>query len=277
VAKSTADVQAVLPNGLVLQAELHQGGQRQVFEADANGRHCVLKLMPAAERARAEREVAVGYGRNHPNLAEILDASVTDVSIGGDDYVYFTEEFVDGDPVAAIIGAVDACETLKVMSDLAAAVEHLWTQDRVVHRDIKPLNMIRKPDGTFVLLDVGIGRHQLESSLTNPWGMLGSPGYFAPEQMIPSRRRTLDFRADLFLIGIVAFQLLTGHLPFDPVALDYPAHVQTGVTGALLNRVPPELRTLFRRLLAARPHQRFARFDLLRDEIATAWGALGCT
>ena len=277
MAKSMPDVQSVLPAHIVLSRELHQGGQRQVFEADINGRQCVLKLMPSSERLRAEREVAVGYGRVHPNLAEILDASVVDISIAGDDYVYFTEEFVDGDAVSPLIGAVDPCEALKVISDLASAVEHLWEEDRVVHRDIKPLNMIRKPDGTYVLLDVGIGRHQLESSLTNPWGLLGTPGYFAPEQMIPSRRRALDFRADLFLAGIVAFQLVTGQLPFDPAAIDYPRQVQNGVTPGLLASLPAELWPVFRRLLAPRPHQRFARFDQLRAEITTASGALGCT
>ena len=87
----------------------------------------------------------------------------------------------------------------------------------------------------------------------------------------------MDFRADLFLIGIVAFQLLMGHLPFDPGALDYPLQVQNGVTASQLASVPAELRSIFRRLLAPRPHQRFARFDQLRAEVTTAWGALGCT
>jgi serine/threonine protein kinase len=232
--------------------------------------------MPATERRRAEREVSVGYQRHHPNLAEILDAEVTDVTIGGDDFVYFTEEFIDGDPVASLVNSIDGCEALKVISDLVAAVEHLWEEHRVVHRDIKPLNMIRRHDGTYVLLDVGIGRHQLESSLTNPWGVLGTPGYFAPEQMMPSRRRALDFRADLFLIGIVVFQLLTGQLPFDPSAVDYGSQVQNGATPQILAAAPTELHAILRRLLAPRPHQRFARFDQIRAEVTTALGALGC-
>ena len=270
------EVQACLPPGLTLVSELHQGGQRQVFEVDIPGRRAVLKLMPAVDRVRAEREVAVGYGRIHPNLAEILDQSVRVVDVGGDAYVFFTEEFIEGDAVAGIVGTVDACGIVRAIRDLSAAVEHLWVQDRVVHRDIKPLNMIRRPDGSYVLLDVGIGRHQSEPSITNPLAILGSPGYMAPEQIFPSRRRALDFRADLFLIGIVAYQLLKGSLPFDVTAPDYVIQLQNGITLVMLAALPAELGHVFRRLLAPRPHQRYARFEQLRTDLDTAWGALGC-
>jgi hypothetical protein len=79
------------------------------------------------------------------------------------------------------------------------------------------------------------------------------------------------------LIGIVSYELLIGHIPFDPGAIDYAAQVQNGATLAMLAAIPVELRSLFRRLLAPRPHQRFARFDQIRSELTTASGALGCT
>lgn len=272
---SIADLNSALPTDLRAIRELAPGGQRQVFLTDWNGTEVILKLMPLVGRPRAEREVAAGFGVAHPHLVEILDSDVQDLSIAGADYCYFRERFIAGDQLRPLVGTFDACQILQLMLHLASAVEHLWSTQRIVHRDIKPENIIRATDGRFVLLDVGIGRHQREPSLTTPLGTPGTPGYYAPEQLIPSRRRTLDFRTDLFLIGVVGYEMSSGGLPFDPTAADYGPRLFAGAPSLVGGS--PELNTLLRRLMAPRPHLRYSRFASLTRDVGAAEGALGCT
>ncbi len=210
------EFQAVLPDGVVLGALIHDGGQRNVFDADDNGTKVVIKLMPEDQRNRAEREVRIGSTFDHANLPRILDDDVFDVELGGEQFVWFREAFVDGETLHERDGAYEPCEALALAGDLTAAVAYLWEEHAVVHRDIKPMNIMVRPDGGFVLLDVGIGRHQTESSITSGALGPGTRGYVAPEQMLLNKGRKLDYRTDLFLIGIVVYEVLAGVRPFRP-------------------------------------------------------------
>jgi eukaryotic-like serine/threonine-protein kinase len=249
------EFQGELPEELVLGAQIHDGGQRQVFEANDNGTKIVIKLMPEASRQRAEREVSIGSTFDHSNLAKILDDEVHEVEIAGKSYVWFREEFIDGETLDKRTGRYDSCEALALVRDLIAAVSYLWECHDVVHRDIKPLNIIRRPDGSFVLIDVGIGRHQGDTSITSgPLGP-GTEGHLAPEQILPNKGSTLDARTDLFLIGIVLYEVLTGQLPFRSSDPDYWTKL-----GAC-EWVRPEgmsetLADLLEKLLGRHPHQR---------------------
>lgn len=251
----TDELRKALPDGVTLGRKIHDGGQRKVYEADGHGRRVVVKVMPGDDRNRAEREVSIGFTFDHPNLARILDQEVFEVELDGEEYVWFREEFIDGEPLAKRRGSYDQCQALSLAADLIAAVEYLWGRHNVVHRDIKPLNIIRRPDGSFVLIDVGIGRHQGETSITS--GVLGpgTPGHIAPEQLEINKGRDLDVRTDLFLIGIVVFEVLTGALPFRPSRADYHAKLLDG-DWSRPQGLSPALAGLLERLLARHPHQR---------------------
>jgi serine/threonine protein kinase len=247
-------LEAALPSSIALGAQL-QGGKRTVYRADEDQREIVLKFMPKDQLERAEREVTIGSTFEHKNLARILDSEVQEIEIGGEHYVWFREEFIPGDPLAKRTETYEPCEALGLASDLLGAVDCLWTKYAVVHRDIKPLNIIRKPDGSFVLIDVGIGRHQLEDSITSEALGPGTNGYIAPEQLELERNREFDFRTDLFLIGIVVFEAMTGVRPFRPERPEYHAKLLTGDWPRPQGLTPTTL-ALLERLLARQLHQR---------------------
>jgi len=267
---------AALPEAIVVAREIRQCGQRIVYEVEVEGEKRVLKLMDPRMRNRAEREVALANRFDHPNLARILDDQLRDLTIGNVGWVYFTEEFIAGTSLDERDGQLDACEALALAADLVEAVKYLWERN-VVHRDIKPANIMETPAGSFVLLDVGIGRHQDLTTITNMAADHGpgTTGYLAPEQLQPLKGRELDYRADLFAIGIVLFEQLTGRVPFDPSAGSYRTRLTTGIiTG--LDDVPEAMREILRRLLAARPHGRF-RLDKVTPAINDLQTRLQCS
>lgn len=270
-------LRAALPPEIEVLDEIHQGGQRHVYGVRVEGEDRVLKLMPEEGRARAEREVSIGRRFEHPNLSTILDEELQEIEIDGDQFVYFMEQRIEGETLAKREERMAPCEALALAGALVSAVAYLWENHHVVHRDIKPLNIMVKPDGGFVLLDIGVARHQDLTTLTALAGyhQPGTRGYLAPEQLAPLKGREIDYRADLFAIGIVVYEQLTGRLPFDPNLPSYRTLLTTGLAPEL-DDVPAQLGTLLRRLLAARPHGRF-RLDKAAEAIDEAREELRCS
>jgi eukaryotic-like serine/threonine-protein kinase len=274
----TADeLRAALPSTIELIREIHVGGQRHVYEVTVEGERRVLKLMPEHARQRAEREVTIGREFDHPNLSRIADDELQEIEVNGENFVYFTELFIEGTTLAERVEPMTPCEALDLAAQLTSAVAYLWDRHHVVHRDIKPLNIMVKPDGAIVLLDIGVARHQDMTTLTvvgfdhQP----GTVGYLAPEQLAPLKGREIDYRADLFAIGIVVYEQLAGRLPFDPNAASYRTLLTTGLAREI-DGVPPVVGALLERLLAPRPHGRF-RLDKAVEAIDHAREELGCS
>ena len=245
-----------LPDGIELDEQIYDGGQRKVFRATSEDRGVVVvKLMPEESRERAEREVAIASTFDHPNLARVYDEEVQEIELSGERFVWFREEFIEGETLDKRDSNYDVCDALALAADLSAGVKYLWESHAVVHRDIKPLNIIRRPDGSFVLIDVGIGRHQGDTSITSgPLGP-GTQGHLAPEQILPNKGSSLDARTDLFLIGIVVYEVLTGQLPFRKSDPDY----WTKLGACDWKRpqgMPVALAELLEKLLGRHPHQR---------------------
>jgi serine/threonine-protein kinase len=268
---------AALPGEIELSRVIYVGGQRSVYEASVEGERRVLKLMAVTDRERTEREVSTAKGFDHPNLSRILDEELGEVTVDGEDYVYFTEQFVEGETLAERTAPMDACEALTLAEQLISAVTYLWEQHHIVHRDIKPLNIMVKPDGTCVLLDIGVARHQDLTTLTNVAAdhQPGTLGYLAPEQLAPLKGREIDFRADLFAIGIVVYQQISGKLPFEPSGNSYRTLLTSGLAPEL-DGVDAPLASLLARLLAAKPHGRF-RLDKAAAAVAQAKDDLECS
>ena len=139
---------------------------------------------------------------NHPNVLAVFDIG----SAGG--YPFIATEFVPGgtlrDTLQQPMAPVDA---LRIAKELASALEYAHSQG-VVHRDIKPSNILFRADGTAVLSDLGI----LKAQSVNASMQMGSPHYMSPEQI---EGQVGDGRADLYSLGVVVFEMLTGRPPFD--------------------------------------------------------------
>lgn len=155
------------------------------------------------ERFRKEAQAA---GRlMHPNIVAIHDYGETD------ELAYIAMEFVDGTPLSSLIGdtPVPLTRALAWFADLLAALDYAHANG-VVHRDVKPANLLVTRDDRVKISDFGIARVE-SSTLTQIGTMLGTPSYMSPEQF---RGDAVDGRSDLFSAGVVLYQMLTGRRPF---------------------------------------------------------------
>jgi TolB-like protein/Tfp pilus assembly protein PilF len=201
--------------GYTLLRELGRGGMATVHLAiqESLGREVALKrLAPTggdADGVAAERflrEARIAASLHHPNILPIHDFGVHE------GVPYLAMEYEAGGTIAPMTGEKLAPrEALRLVRDVASALDYAHARG-VVHRDIKPDNILRRADGGAMLSDFGIARlMQGESVLTTEGTSVGTPHYMSPEQL---RGEKVDGRSDLYGLGVVLWQLLTGELPY---------------------------------------------------------------
>lgn len=201
---------------------LTPGGQKSVFagvhKIDGN---VVLKIFhPNAEVERALREVQAVSQINSPRVPRILEVGTKSSATG--DVIWFREEFVEGESLRDKFNhtQLTASEILRLGLHILQALASA-EQARIVHRDVKPENIIVSPTGSYWLLDFGIARHLDQSSLTATalaFG-LGTPGYAPPEQF-RNLKPDIDSRADIFALGVTLYEAVEGINPFIDGARD---------------------------------------------------------
>jgi serine/threonine protein kinase len=267
---------AVLP-GLQIVQRLGPGGQKAVWECTYLGQRYALKVIIAepgsAERAKRELEV---YRRcNSPFLPRVGPLALTSVTIGpdpADAVLYYLEEFVDGLTLEQITRPRLPRDVIAMANCIIDAIQELW-KNGFVHRDIKPANIVRKANmQEYVLLDAGLALDAAGPSLTQTGGIVGTTGYRSPDQL-QMNKRDLDFRSDLFALGICMYNCLTGEHPFwnqdlpggdvHHNTLQYASPYPQRWNSAL----PPDLCDVVMRLLEKERHLRYSRFDHLRIDL----------
>ncbi len=263
-----------------------QGGQKMVFPCLVNGNRYALMVMflngdrahgprsaqsgalISAAEARAQREVSIMRRCRNPHLAApgTIDVTVTDID--GQPVVYFTEEWVEGDDLRKILrgkGPLPFADVVRLGIDVARAIDALWSE-RIVHRDVKPGNIVRRSEtGDFVLLDMGSAIDLNAPVLPIRSGrMPGTRMYFSPERVSSSGAFALDHRSDLFSLGIVLYEATTGVHPFafpaaDDVELLARIKHRTPLRPSSFQpRVPFRLSAIIMRLLAKSPARRYS-------------------
>ncbi len=158
---------------------------------------------------RFTRELKLARQVNHPNVARVFHLDQ------GPGFIYYTMEYVPGVNLEACFrskGALSIAEAAAVFRQLAGGLAAIHAQ-HVIHRDIKPANVMLQESGRAVILDFGIARHEDEDlHITKPGAAPGTPEYMAPEQMTGGK---VDYRADLFALGVMMYEALTGKCPFE--------------------------------------------------------------
>ena len=263
------------------------GGMGQVYKA----RHRIMKRLVAIKimhTARATnpklvqrfyREVEAVARLSHPNIVTAYDAGETP---GG---LYLAMEYVDGVDLSVILRAVGCLEvnqainvTLQAARGLAYAHRH-----KVIHRDIKPGNLLLARDGTVKILDMGLARftedEAAEVSLTMVGPLMGTVEYMAPEHA--ANARDADHRSDIYSLGCTMYRLLTGHLPYGGDTAVEKVIAQREHPIPLLSEaigdVPEDLQGIFARMVSKRPEDRYQSMDdCLADLQAIARDAAGC-
>jgi serine/threonine-protein kinase len=269
----------VLSQRYRLERRLAQGGMAEVWLATdlMLSRQVAVKLLKpglandAVVVERFRREAVAAASLNHPNIVDVYDAVEEDVN--GEPRLAVVMELIGGKSLRQLLDdkqRLSAELTIHIGMCVAAALDAAH-RAQIVHRDVKPGNILVTVDGRVLLTDFGIAK-ALDGSdgedLTSPNVMMGTAKYLSPEQV---RGRRLDGRADLYSLGLVLYECLAGRVPFQ-------GENDTATALARLNREPTDLNRLrptlpnglsdiIHRLLARRPDDRFPTGGALRTAL----------
>lgn len=205
----------ILLKDITVIKEYPNTGQKKVFLVEQiNKERVIVKVVEHGDE-RILREIEIVTQNNLSNVPKIIEAK--DFSdTNGNNYIYILEQYIEGQTLQERleIGKLSLNEGLNLLRTLLE-ISVILEDIKIVHRDIKPSNIICSNDGEYYLIDFGIARQLDKSSLTMTRAKIGphTPGYGAPE-LFQYVKKNIDIRADLFSIGVVLFESLTGEHPF---------------------------------------------------------------
>jgi tetratricopeptide (TPR) repeat protein len=267
-------LQRAIGDSYRIERELGGGGMSRVFLAEETGleRQVVVKVLPPEMAAgvnaeRFRREILLAAKLQHPHVVPLLTAGASG------DLLYYVMPFIKGESLRAKLareGELPVGDAARILRDVADALAYAH-REGVVHRDIKPDNVLLS-DNHAVVTDFGVAKAVAsstgESSLTSLGVALGTPAYMSPEQAVADPH--VDHRADIYALGALAYEMLTGRPPFTgatPQAV-LSAHVTQIPDPVTQHRgtVPPALAEIVMRCLAKKPADRWQRADELRAQ-----------
>jgi tetratricopeptide (TPR) repeat protein/tRNA A-37 threonylcarbamoyl transferase component Bud32 len=251
----------ILGNRYKIIREIGSGGMAWVYLAEdlIEGVRVAAKVLypqfseDISYIQRFNREAKLAINLSEPHIVRVLDYGATR------DIHYLIMEYIEGRDLLEILeerGPLPYQEVLNIASQVARALDHA-NQQGVVHRDIKPQNLMVTADGVVKVCDFGIARAVTLPSLTHS-GFVGSPYYISPEQAMGEH---VDVRSDIYSLGVVMYQILSGRLPFDaksPWSI-ISQHIASKTPSLRLDNedLPEAVEHLVNRAMAKRPEDRF--------------------
>jgi serine/threonine-protein kinase len=259
---------------------LARGGMADVYAAsdEVLGRRVAVKMLHAnyatdeAFVQRFRREAQAAANLTHPNIVSIYDTGKD----GGNYFIVM--ELVEGRTLRDVVrseGPLLPRRAAEIASEVAAALA-VAARGGLAHRDVKPGNILLTDTGSVKVTDFGIARAWDDSEeLTRTGAVIGTATYFSPEQ---AQGRPADGRSDLYALGVVLFEMLTGRPPFSgetPVSVAYQHVSETATVPSTTNPdVPPELDAIVMRALQKNPADRYQTAEEMRGDLLRFLGGL---
>jgi tRNA A-37 threonylcarbamoyl transferase component Bud32/tetratricopeptide (TPR) repeat protein len=269
-----------LPNvpGYVLLGEVGRGGFGVVYRAEQTGlkRVVALKVLRGGavaddaeiERFRAEAQAVARL--QHPHIVQVYEVGECASGDGGT-LPFFALEYVEGGTLGDRLAGTPQppLEAALLIEKLARAVHHAH-EHGILHRDLKPTNILLATDGTPKITDFGLAKRMDADGQSASGAIIGTPCYMAPEQASGEKRRTTP-AADVYSLGSIFYELLTGRPPFK-AATALETIVQVVIEDAVSVRrlnpsVPRDLATICRKCLAKEPSRRYTTAKALADDL----------
>lgn len=266
---------AVINDRYEIGKRIGRGGMAEIFQARdiLLDRPVAIKVLfpefatdPAfVERFRREAQAAANL--NHPNIVGVYDWGKVNNTY------YIAMEYVNGRTLADILkqsGTLTPMQVCDVMSEVASALISAH-QNGVIHRDVKPGNILVSTTGQVKVADFGIARalgSGVEQGLTQTGAVMGTATYFSPEQ---AQGASTDQRSDIYSLGVVMYEMLSGSAPFtgeNAVAIAYKqVHEQAMPLNQRVATVPPEVAAIVAKCMQKSPDDRYSSADQVRDEL----------
>jgi serine/threonine protein kinase/tetratricopeptide (TPR) repeat protein len=274
----TADALAQLNPGTVLGARyeiirlLGQGGMGAVYQAHDREleRQVALKVIRGEMASNPEilkrfkQELILARQITHKNVIRIFDLGQAD------GIKFITMEYIEGEDLQSVLRhkkKLEPAEAAAIMAQVCRALEAAHAEG-VIHRDLKPQNIMLDKNGRVHVMDFGIARSMLSSGMTQTGALIGTPDYMSPEQ---AKGLPLDARSDLFTVGIIFFEILSGRIPFESDTTMGKLWKRTNEParplGELDRTIPPPLCDIVRKCLEIDPEKRFASAAELLQQI----------
>ncbi|MEU7752736.1 serine/threonine-protein kinase [Micromonospora sp. NPDC049171] len=220
--------------------------------------------------ARFRAEARIMAALRHPGIVQVFDCGAEDLPDGAGRADYLVMEFVAGEPLSKRIetaGRLDVAETMSIVAQAASALNAAH-RGGIVHRDVKPSNLLVLEDGSVVLVDFGVARSLDITSITSTNAVPGTALYMAPEQ---AAGRPVSGATDIYALGAVTYCCLTGNPPFTG---DNPLQVAVrhldDEPPELPHEIPEAVRALVSRALAKDPQDRFSSGAAMAEAARTA-------
>ncbi len=265
-----------------VMAELGRGAMGVVYRAldPAIGRTVAIKTIRLADfadaaelarlRERLLREARAAGVLSHPNIVTVYD-------VGEEQgLAWIAMEFASGSTLEELLSRQEPLEpeaVLRILGQTAAALDYAHGKG-IVHRDVKPANIVIQEDGTVKITDFGIARDAASRDLTHAGTVVGTPSYMSPEQV---EGRSVDGRSDQFSLAVIAYEMLTGEKPFAreplPALLYQIAHEEPAPPQRINPTLGRQVEVVLRKALAKRPEDRYETCTAFVRALEGACGA----
>lgn len=257
-----------------LGLEIGRGGMSVVYEAKdrRDGEAYALKLlvMPPGLTAEDEQILVARFEREARTIARLSHPNIVDIHEVGEQggRHFLAMEYLLGQTLRERMNreTLTPEQTFPLLTQIASALDAVHAAG-IIHRDIKPTNVMLLPDGTAKLLDFGIARSCEETTLTSAGVIIGSPSYMAPEQV---RGEPGTTATDLWALGVLAYEMLAGHSPFTGQTVASVLYQITNESPARTPGLPVALQKVLRRALDKRPSRRFPDAATLVQALVSA-------